>query len=462
MKRTKIMSIFLLAFLPVLALGGEAKTEAGQEIVVSGKSDASQWDPAAAFDGPSSPGGSAAASKGNYLVVWSDGAGTWGGDADIHGARLKSDGSVVDTTPIVISKAKDFQKRPRVAWTGSEWLVVWQDWRGGKSYDVYAARVSGDGKVLDPDGIAVCIEKGDQVMPAVASDGAGGSLVVWADYRAGHYDIWGAPVKDGRAGASAPVIAAPGEQMSPSIAWTGRHYLVACANGNNQVHQKRVMSLPIIRVGTDGKALDPQFTILGYGMPGIPAFDSAMAAASGHALLMGRHTSGKTYSPNFVYGVFLDAEGKSAAHDNPGRPGLKFETQGISSPPPIAMTEESGAQDVFCPAVAGSSDWFLALHQEAAPAGDARHKQNTRPIIRYQLIDAKTGRVVEDGRYSPAGAREKAPNAAGGPAGEFLLVYERNDAKEANQRVCARVVKTKLQSAMPILNDSGAGNDGAK
>jgi hypothetical protein len=28
-------------------------------------------------------------------------------------------------------------------------------------------------------------------------------------------------------------------------------------------------------------------------------------------------------------------------------------------------------------------------------------------------------------------------------AGEFLLVYERNDAREPNQRVCARIVKVR-------------------
>jgi hypothetical protein len=51
--------------------------------------------------------------------------------------------------------------------------------------------------------------------------------------------------------------------------------------------------------------------------------------------------------------------------------------------------------------------------------------------------------VVEDGTLTAGGNREKTPTAAGGPAGEFLLVYERNDAREPNQRVCARIVKVK-------------------
>jgi hypothetical protein len=185
-----------------------------------------------------------------------------------------------------------------------------------------------------------------------------------------------------------------------------------------------------VRVGTDGKPLDPKPAFHGFG---ISAFDSAMAAAGDHVLLLGRQQSGKLYHPNTVYGIYLDADGKRVAHDNPGRPMFQVPLSGMCSPPPITMcsTGTEGAGDVFCPAVAGSGEWFLALHQEAGPK------------IRHQLLAAKTGKVVEDGQLTTAGAREKTPNAAGGPAGEFLLVYERNDAKEPNQRVCARVVKIK-------------------
>ena len=428
MKCTKIKSMLttlLLAFLPALVFGGEAKTESGPEIVVSPKGESSQWDPAAAFDG-----------KGTYLVVWSDGTGNWGGDADIHGVRLKADGTVVDAKPIIIAKAKDFQKRPRVAWSGSEWLVVWQDWRSGKSYDIYAARVSGDGKVLDPEGVAVCTEKGDQVFPAVASDGAGGSLVVWADYRAGNYDIWGTALNDGKAGAPAALIAAAGDQMGSSVAWTGKQYLVACANGERSVNERipgqegAIMSLMTLRVGADGKPLDSKPGFHGFG---INAYDSAMAAVGERVLLLGRQQSGKIYHPNTVYGIYMDADGKRVAHDNPGRPMFQVPLSGVCNPPPITMcsTDTGGALDVFCPAVAASGEWFLALHQEAGP------------IVRHQIINAKSGKVVEDGQLTAAGAREKTPGAAGGASGEFLLVYERNDAKEPNQRVCARVVKVK-------------------
>lgn len=423
---------------------GQTNLEQGAEVVVAPAGEFSQWDPAAAFDGPSSSGGSAAASKGTYLVVWSDGAGNWGGDADIHGTRLKADGSLLDAKPIVIAKARDFQKRPRVAWTGKDWLVVWQDWRNGKSFDVYAARVTADGKVLDPDGIAVCTEKGDQVMPVVASDGSGSALVAWADYRGGNYDIYGAAVKDGKAEAAIPLIAAAGEQMGPSLVWAGKQYLVACGNGERTVglrtpgKEGMVMSLMLVCAGADGKVADAKPMFYGFG---VSAFDSAIAASGDRALLMGRQQSGKLYHPNTVYGIYLDSEGKGVPHENPGRPMFTVPLSGMCNPPPITLsgTGTEGSLDVMCPAVSGSGDWFLALHQEGG--GGHKEGRNYRVFIRHQLINAKTGKVVLDGTLTQAGAREKAPGVAGGPANEFLVVYERNDAKEPNQRICARVVK---------------------
>jgi hypothetical protein len=200
---------------------------------------------------------------------------------------------------------------------------------------------------------------------------------------------------------------------------------------------------PVLRVGADGKPLDPKPTY--YGFRDV-AFDSVMAAAGEHVLLLGRAQAGKLYYPNAVYGIFLDVEGKGVANDNPGRPmcysGRKY---GYVGPMPVTLCAagDDGAGDVFSPAVAGNGEWFLALHQEVANISATQRWPLCRPVIWRQLLDARTGKVVEDGMLTAAGAREKTPNACGGPAGEFLLVYERNDDKEPNQRVCARIVKVK-------------------
>jgi hypothetical protein len=69
--------------------------------------------------------------------------------------------------------------------------VAWKDWRSGAS-DIYGARVSPSGTVLDPSGRAICTVAGSQYDPSVAYDGTNYG-VVWGDYRSGG-DIYGATV----------------------------------------------------------------------------------------------------------------------------------------------------------------------------------------------------------------------------------------------------------------------------
>ncbi len=96
-----------------------------------------------------------AAGLDNYLVVWQEGDAVWGGEADIYAARVAADGTPLDPRPVAICKAKGFQIYPAVTFDGTNYLVVWSDFRNAQDWDVYAARVTPHGKVLEPDGFAV-------------------------------------------------------------------------------------------------------------------------------------------------------------------------------------------------------------------------------------------------------------------------------------------------------------------
>ena len=87
------------------------------------------------------------------------------------GCRLDSSGRLLDKQPVVICAAKDLQERPRVAFGGGVFLVVWQDLRNGKDWDVYAARITLQGRVLDKDGFAVSNTRHSQALPDVSWDG---------------------------------------------------------------------------------------------------------------------------------------------------------------------------------------------------------------------------------------------------------------------------------------------------
>ncbi len=155
----------------------------------------------------------APASK-TWLVVWQDGLQTGdetarGGRAqDIYAARVSADGKVLDPKGIAICTAADFQGRPSVASDGKDFLVVWQDLRTGKDWDLYGARVTADGKVLEENGFLVAGGVHNQCLPDLVF-GGGSYYTVWLDARHfPEYRVYGA-----RVSASGKVLDASGTEL---------------------------------------------------------------------------------------------------------------------------------------------------------------------------------------------------------------------------------------------------------
>ncbi len=120
----------------------------------------------------------AAFGNGVFLVVWNDLRN--GKDYDVHAARVSPDGKVLDADGFVVSGGAHNQTKPRLAFDGEHFVVAWMDFRNGKNYQICCARVSSEGKVLDPEGIAVT-RNYQNVEPAVASPGGRRSLIVFAE-----------------------------------------------------------------------------------------------------------------------------------------------------------------------------------------------------------------------------------------------------------------------------------------
>lgn len=109
---------------------------------------------------------------GGGLLVWQQGRLHQASrNTDILARRLDASGRPYGQT-IVLCRAPGPQVRPRVACrSDGGCLVVWQDMRNGRDWDVYAARVASDGRVLDAGGRALARGPRSQALPAVASDG---------------------------------------------------------------------------------------------------------------------------------------------------------------------------------------------------------------------------------------------------------------------------------------------------
>ncbi len=182
----------------------------GDAVALAPAKNALQRFPRAAFGG------------GKFLVVWQDGWNGDGGKSNIRGAFL-ADGAPAKS--FAVTNTEFVQERAVVAASKEVFLVAWQDWRGGKDADIYAARVSADGKVLDPKGIAIATGAGTQCNPAVASDGAG-FIVAWQGItKSGAYDILAARVgADGAVKDAKPITLGTGG--TPAAAFGGGKYLV--------------------------------------------------------------------------------------------------------------------------------------------------------------------------------------------------------------------------------------------
>ena len=185
--RNLILTGLVIALTASSAMSGESLSP---ERLLPGAGTKDAYRPAAAAC-PSTPSTSSGQVKDIFFVVWQAGRMQEG---DIVGCRLDRSGKVLDAAPFAVSAAKDDQEEPRVAFGNSVFLVVWQDLRNEKDYDLYAARVSADGKVLDAEGILVSGGANNQCRPSVAFDG-GNFVVAWQDLRDGKaYRIYGARV----------------------------------------------------------------------------------------------------------------------------------------------------------------------------------------------------------------------------------------------------------------------------
>ena len=121
--------------------------------------------------------------------------------------------------------------RPGIASDGNGFLTVWRDARNSGTHadDPYAARVTRDGTVLDPNGIRLSTSTADAEWPSVAFDGTH-YLVVWtAPVAATQYEVYGAIVAtDGSVVAADIPITTTGASYNRviSLAYDGTNFLV--------------------------------------------------------------------------------------------------------------------------------------------------------------------------------------------------------------------------------------------
>jgi len=142
-----------------------------------------------------------------FVTIASDGAGgailTWqdfrsGVALDIYAQHVLASGVPDPAWPpngLAVCTASGSQFYPTIVPDGAGGAIIsWEDFRAVSSYDIYAQHVLAGGSV-DPawpvDGVVLCSVAGNQYLPNLVSDGAGGAIAAWFDYRNGaNYDVY--------------------------------------------------------------------------------------------------------------------------------------------------------------------------------------------------------------------------------------------------------------------------------
>lgn len=213
---------------------------------------------------------------GGAIVAWQDDRSSDNG-LDIFAQHVLASGVVDPAWPAngrALCTAPGQQARPTIVSDGAGGAIVtWMDSRiSATEVDVFAQHVLPSG-VVDPDwpvnGVALSTAPEPQAFPRIVSDGSGGAIVTWFDFRPGAtgIDIYaqrvtGAGIVDpdwplnGRA-----LCLAPGAQVNPSIVSDGEHGAIVTwedpRDGTSHVFAQRVTGAGTIAAGwpADGRAV---------------------------------------------------------------------------------------------------------------------------------------------------------------------------------------------------------------
>ncbi|MCX5801530.1 MAG: hypothetical protein NTX17_09115 [Candidatus Eisenbacteria bacterium] len=200
---------------------------------------------------------------GGAIVTWFD---RRSGENDVYAQRIDALGVVQwGTNGVALCAATGDQGWPTITSDGAGGAIVaWYDARSGDDYDVYAQRIDALGAVQwAANGVAQCTATGNQVYPTITSDGAGGAIVAWYDARSGENDVYAQRIDAlGAVQWAANGVAlctATGDQRSPTITSDGAGGAIVTwydyRSGNWDIYAQRVNGWGVVQWAANGVAL---------------------------------------------------------------------------------------------------------------------------------------------------------------------------------------------------------------
>jgi hypothetical protein len=212
-----------------------AGTQLGLEVQVTTEGNAA-WAPHLVWTGS------------EYGVAWQDAR---DGNEEIYFARLDAGGTRIGADVRVTSDPGS-STAPRLAWTGTEYGIAWEDDRDGNE-EIYFARLDATGVKLGAD-TRVTDDSAISNAPDVVWNGGEYGLV-WRDRRNGNGEIYFALLSAAgvKIGSDVRVTDAADNSSQPRLGWTGTEYGVAWRDGrdgNTETYFARLDGLGL-KIGDD-------------------------------------------------------------------------------------------------------------------------------------------------------------------------------------------------------------------
>ncbi|MGD1047641.1 MAG: T9SS type A sorting domain-containing protein [Candidatus Krumholzibacteriaceae bacterium] len=300
------------------------------------------------------------------IVAWCD-ARNW---LKVYARRIDASGTVqwpVDGVPLCTAPSD--QERPQMVSDGAGGaIVIWWDLRPPfPNARICGQRVDPSGALLWPaEGIAFCMEEGNQDAPLITSDGAGGAIVVWRDTRGGGYDIYAQHANASGAIQWIPegvVVSTETQEQSPGLVSDGAGGAIVTHQGYfwGPLFAQRISGSGELEWANGGAVIGPQASGQNYAQIAADEAGGAIAAWTDY------RNAGPDYQNTDIYAQRVDASGN-----------VRWSSAGLS------ICSAPGGQ--LLPAVIsdGSGGAVVAWYDGRSQVSDI----NAEPAIYAQRVDA--------------------------------------------------------------------------
>ncbi len=243
---------------------------------------------------------------GGAIIVWSD---SRNGNLDVYAQRVNAAGvpQWAANGVLVCGSANQQYDQVAVSDGAGGAIIVWEDYRSGTS-DIYGQRLNASGAAQwTANGVLVCGAANSQAIPQVTSDGAGGAIAVWADTRSGNSDVYAQRVNPSGVPQwtvnGVAISAASGDQLYARLVPDGSGGAVIAwmdsRSGNNDIYAQAVSSTGVVQWTSGGLVI--------CGASGTQSYPViASDGAAGAIIAWGDFRNGTTYD---VYAQRVNSTG---------------------------------------------------------------------------------------------------------------------------------------------------------